>query len=56
MNKIANNFLLAGHMFKPELHVRQQGFIDSPCRTFTKYHERVQKLKETDDSNNIYEN
>ena len=56
MNKITNNVLLDGHKFMPELHIRQPGFTDSHYRTFTKYHERAKKFKETDDSNNIYVN
>ena len=36
MNQIVNKFVLAGDNFMPEMHLRQPGFADSACRTFTK--------------------
>ena len=35
MNKIVNNFLLVGDKFMPEMHLKQLGFTDSACGTFT---------------------
>ena len=35
MNEIVNMFLLAGHKFMPERHLRQPGFTYSACGPFT---------------------
>ena len=56
MNKIVNKFLLAGDKFMPETHLRQPGFTYSASGPFTTNKERIQKLKETGDSQYIYEN
>ena len=56
VNKIVNKFLLVGAKFMPEMHLRQPGFTDSACGPFTKNKERMQKLKETGDSQYIYQN
>ena len=40
----------------PEMHLRQPGFTYSNCGPFTKTKERIQKLKETGDTNFIYKN
>ena len=32
----------------PELHLKQPGFTYSACGPFTKYHERIQKFRKTD--------
>ena len=61
-NEIVNKFLLAGDQFMPEMHLRQPaalgrpGFICSTCGPFTKNKERIQKFKETGDTNYIYKN
>ena len=34
----------------PEMHLRQVGFISSPCGSFTKNKQRILKFKETGDS------
>ena len=47
MNKIINKFLLTGHKFVPELHLKQPGFTYNACGPFTEDHERIQKLRET---------
>ena len=47
MIEIVNKFLLAGDKFIPEMHLKQPGFTNSPCRPFTKNKERIQKFKET---------
>ena len=58
--KIVKKFLLAGDNFTPEMHLRQptsldkSGFIYSTCRPFTKSKERIQKSKETGDSQYIH--
>ena len=56
MNEIVNKFLLAGDKFMPEMHLRQPQFLYSPCGPFTKNKERIQKFKETGDTNYIYKN
>ena len=47
MNKMVNNFLLAGDKFMPELHLRQPEFIYSVCGPLTKHRERIKKFGET---------
>ena len=54
MNEIINKFLLAGDKFMPEMPLKQPGFNYSACRPFTK--KKIQKFKETGDSNYIYKN
>ena len=56
MNEILNKFLLAGDKFMPEMHLKQPGFTYGACEPFTKNKERVQKFKETGDTNYIYKN
>ena len=62
MNKIVNKFLLAGDKLMPEMHLKQpalldkSGFIYSACGLFTKNKERIQKFKETGNTNYIYKN
>ena len=51
MNEIVNTFLLAGDTFMPEMHLKQPGFTYSACGTFTKTKEKIQKFKETGDTN-----
>ena len=40
-----NKFLSAGDKCKPEMHLRQPGFKDSPCGPFTKCKERTKSLQ-----------
>ena len=40
----------------PEMHLRQPQFTYSPCGPFTKHKQRIQKFKETGDTNYIYKN
>ena len=40
----------------PEMHLRQPEFTYSACGPFTKNRERIQKFKETGDTNYIYKN
>ena len=51
MNEIVNKFLLAGDKFMHEMHLKQPGFTCSVCGPFTKSKERIQKFKETGDTN-----
>ena len=54
MNNIINKFLLAGDKFMPEMHLRQPQFTYSACGPFTKHKQRIQKFKETGDTNYVY--
>ena len=56
MNNIINNFLLAGDKFMPEMHLRQPQFTYSACGPFTKHKQKIQKFKETGNTNYIYKN
>ena len=56
MNNIINTFLLAGDKFMPEMHLRQPQFTYSACGPFTKHKQRIQKFKETGDTNSICKN
>ena len=56
MNEIANKFLLVGDKFVPEIHLRQLGFTYSAFCPFTKNKERIQKFKETGNTDFIYKN
>ena len=40
----------------PEIHLRQPQFTYSACGPFTKHEQRIQKFKETEDTNYIYKN
>ena len=40
----------------PEMHLRQPQFTYSACVPFTKHKKRIQKFKETRDTNYIYKN
>ena len=40
----------------PEMHLRQPGFTYSACIPFTKNKEKIQKFKETGDTNYIFKN
>ena len=56
MNNVINKFLLAGHKFMPEMHLRQPQFVYSACRPFTRHKERIKKFKQTGDTRYIYRN
>ena len=53
MNEIVHKFLLACDKFMPEM---QPGFTYSAFGPFTKTKEKIQKFKETGDTNYIYKN
>ena len=40
----------------PEMHLRKPQFTYSTCGPFTKHYQRIQKFKETGDTNYIYKN
>ena len=56
MNKILIMFLFAEDKFMPEMHLKQPRFTYSACGSFTKDKERIQKFKETGDTNCIHRN
>ena len=51
-----NEILLADDKFIPEMHLKRPGFTYSACGPFIKNKERIQKFKETGDTNYIYKN
>ena len=55
-SNVINKLLLAGDKFMPEIHLRQPQFTNSACGPFTKHEQRIQKFKETGDTNYIYMN
>ena len=56
MNNLINKFLLLGDKFMPEIHLRQPQFTYSTCGPFTRHEERIQKFKETGETNYVYKN
>ena len=56
MNNTINKLLLAGDKFMPEIHLRKPQFTYSACGQFTKHEQRIQKFRETGDTNYIYKN
>ena len=56
MNNVINKFLLLGDKFMPEIHLRQPQFTYSACGPFTRHEERIQKFKETGDTNYVCKN
>ena len=55
-SNVINKFLLIGDKFIPEIHLRQPQFTYIACGPFTKHEQRIQKLKETGDTNYVYKN
>ena len=56
MGHVINTFLLVGDKFMPEIHLRQPQFTYSACGPFTRHEERIQKFKETGDTNYVFKN
>ena len=56
MNNTINKLLLAGDKFMPDIDLRQPQFTYSACGAFTKHEQRIQKFRETGDTNYIYKN
>ena len=54
MNETVKKFLLASDKFMTEIHLKQPVFTYSASGPFTKNKERIQKFKETGDTNYIY--
>ena len=60
MKEIVNMVLLAGDKFMLEMHLKQPtalgkpGFTYSACGPFTKNKKRIDKFKETGDTNYVY--
>ena len=54
MNKIINKILLTGDKFMSELNLKQPGFTDITCGSFTKNRERFQKFRETGNLKHLY--
>ena len=55
-SNVINKFLSLGDKFMPEIHLRQPQFTYSACGPFTRHEQRIQKIKETGDTNYIYMN
>ena len=56
MNETVNRFLLVGHKFMPEMHLKQPGFTYSACGPFSKNKQRIEKFMETGNTNFIHKN
>ena len=56
MNEIVNKFLLAGHKFMREMHLKQTGFLDSACGPFSRNKKRIEKLMQTGNTDFICRN
>ena len=54
MKEKVHKLLLAGDKFLSEMHLKQPEFTYSTCGPFTKNKERIQKFKETGNTNYIY--
>ena len=55
MNNVINKFLLVGDKFMPEIDLTTSIYLQC-LWTFTKHKQRIQKFKETGDTNYIYKN
>ena len=56
MDNLINKFLSLGDKFMPEIQLRQPQFTYSACGPFTRHEERIQKFKETGDTNYVFKN
>ena len=56
MTEIVNKFLLVGDKFMPEMHLKQRGFTNSACGSFTRNKERIEKFMQTRNTDFIYKN
>ena len=56
MNEIVNKFLLVGDNFVPEIHLKQPGFTCSTCVPFIRNKERIEKFKQTGNTDFISRN
>ena len=55
-NETMNTFLLVGDKFLPEMHLKQLGFSYSACDSFTQSKERIEKFKQTENTDFLYRN
>ena len=53
-NEIVNKFLLVGHKFMPEMHLKQPGFTYGASGPFTKNKKRIEKFMQTGNTDFIY--
>ena len=56
MNETVNKSISPGDKFMPGMQLRQPGFTYSAYWSFTKNKDKIQKFKETGDSQYIYQN
>ena len=56
MNEIENTFLLVGEKFLSEMHLKQPGCTYSAYGPFPKDKERIEKFRQTGNTNFIYKN
>ena len=56
INVKVNNFVLIEDLFMPEMYLRQSGFMYSACGPFTSNKEKIEKFKQTVDSQHIFHN
>ena len=47
---------MAGDTFMPEMHLKQHGFTNNNCGTFTKNKERIETFMQTGNTGFIYRN
>ena len=48
--------MLTGNKFIPELHLKQPGFTYCACRSFNKYHKRIQTFRAASNLKHLYKN
>ena len=53
VSKTTNGKAIILSKFMPEIHLRQPQFTYSGCGPFTRHEERIQKFKETGDTNYV---
>ena len=53
INEIVNKFLLVGNKFMPKMHLKRPGFPYCACGPFTKNRERIEKLMQTRNTNDL---
>ena len=56
MDEIVNKFLLVGDKFMPEMYLKQPGFTYRACGSFSKNKERIEKFKQTGNTDFIWKN
>ena len=56
MNEVVNKFLLAGDKLMTEQYLKQPGFTYSVCSPSTRNKEKIEKFKQTGNTNFLYRN